>query len=461
MITGSPVNVLDYGASTSASAAVNSAAIQAAIDATPSGGSILIPPGTYAVQYGVINFTRKSSISFTSGGSKYSAVLQASASAATSSTPLVDVSGCYGLYFEGIDFSGVSQSGIGIYIHRPISGLDAFSSDHKFVNCYFTQFDRGVQIGRLDVIESNNEDMKFYDCKWENCAIGYSQYYQNSLQNVLQNCSIWVCPIGVNLGGNGSQTGSLVIYNGNFSTHTTAAIYFEYPANLSVFGARCELMKSFIDQGSWASAAFPSWSIYDAILIGQTNKDYPVIKCNSAGFTAVNCQFGVYTDDKEWIESDYYYVKNVLINCKFNKPFNSGISPVGGPYYTVGGYPFGSAGEGQFQIIGCEYWDTGSSIYKPIADVNGCYWSLYQITTSATPNVTESNVWVVNNTTAPLTITSVTANEHQQFSLVNYTGSSSTTTIKNNATIKTKSGSDTVLTAGMTFINVNGVVYEI
>lgn len=52
MISGAPVNVLDYGAVSSLSASdavANNAAFQAAITATPSGGLLRIPKGTYFV----------------------------------------------------------------------------------------------------------------------------------------------------------------------------------------------------------------------------------------------------------------------------------------------------------------------------------------------------------------------------------------------------------------------------
>lgn len=48
MIQGAPVNLLDYGASTSATGAANSSALQAAMTATAStGNAIYIPAGTY------------------------------------------------------------------------------------------------------------------------------------------------------------------------------------------------------------------------------------------------------------------------------------------------------------------------------------------------------------------------------------------------------------------------------
>ena len=48
MITGAPVNVLDYGADATG-LTDSSAAIQAAIDAVPEGGELVFPAGSYRV----------------------------------------------------------------------------------------------------------------------------------------------------------------------------------------------------------------------------------------------------------------------------------------------------------------------------------------------------------------------------------------------------------------------------
>ena len=47
MIAGAAVNIVDFGAVVSASASANTAAIQAAINACPQGGTVLIPNGTF------------------------------------------------------------------------------------------------------------------------------------------------------------------------------------------------------------------------------------------------------------------------------------------------------------------------------------------------------------------------------------------------------------------------------
>lgn len=49
MIAGAAVNIVDFGAAISASASANTTAIQAAIDACPQGGTVLIPNGTFNI----------------------------------------------------------------------------------------------------------------------------------------------------------------------------------------------------------------------------------------------------------------------------------------------------------------------------------------------------------------------------------------------------------------------------
>lgn len=461
MITGAPVNVLDYGASTSASAAANTAAIQAAIDAAPDGATILIPPGTYNVIYGSLNFTRRQSLTITSGSTRDSTILQANAAAATSSTPLIDVVGCFQLLFVGIQFTGVSSSGIGVYIHRPTTGADKVSTGINFNNCSFSYFSVGVQIGRLDLVESNNEDMHFNTCEWQFCTIGYRQYYQNALQNSITDGYLHNNGRDVHLGGAGYQTGSLLMTNANFSTTAGSNIYFELPCYLEINQCRSEFAAQFISSSAgFRSPAFPMFILIGATIIAQTSAVLPMIDCRTMGFVAIGCQFGQYTSDTPaFINLSTYQQRATLIGCSFNVPVTYGVntSTWTGTIYTLGG----NDGVGQFSLSGCNEWLTSASEYRPIADTTLVYFGVYSITTSATPDVRGATTWLVNNTTAPLTITNFSALQSQQFTLVNYTGSTQTTTIKNNATIKTITGADTVLVSGMTFVNISGVFYQI
>jgi hypothetical protein len=408
-----------------------------------------------------LNFTRRESLTITSGSTRDSTILQANAVAASASTPLVDISGCYQLIFRGITFSGVTASGIGAYIHRPITGADKVSTGIQFENCQFNQFGVGAQIGRLDLVESNNEDIHFNNCEFRFCTIGYRQYYQNALQNSITNGYMINNGTSIHLGGAGYQTGSLLLTNTNFAVTAVADIYFELPCYLEVNQCRSEGSPQFIkSSGAFRSTAFPMFILIGVTIINQTSAVLPMIDCRTMGFVAIGCQFGQYTSDPPaFINLSGYYQKATLIGCSFNVPVTYGLntSTWTGTIYILGG----NDGYGQFSLSGCTEWVTSASEYRPIADNNFVFYGLYQITTSATPDVRGSNTWLVNNTAAPLTITNFTGLEDQKFTLVNYTGSTQTTTIQNNATIKTITGANTVLVSGMTFVNISGVFYQI
>jgi hypothetical protein len=453
------VSVKDFGA-VGDGVTNDTAAIQAAIDAVPNGSQIFIPPGVYSVSYGVLNFTRRESITFTSGSSRDSAVLQANAVAASASTPLVDISGCYQLVFEGISFKGVTASGIGAYIHRPLTGADKVSTGIQFYNCQFSQFNVGAQIGRLDLLESNNEDIHFNNCEFRFCTIGYRQYYQNALQNSLTNPYMINNGTCIHLGGNGFQTGSLLVTNANFAVTAVADIFFELPCYLEINQCRSENSPQFIKSSTaFRSTAFPQITLIGVTIIAQTSAVLPMIDCRTMGFIAIGCQFGQpVVDSPAFINLSTYLQKATFVGCSFNVPITYGIntSTWTGTIYTLGG----NDGVGQFLLSGCYEYSASLGGYVPVADVNFVDTGRYSITT-ATPDVTQSNVWLVNNQTAPLTITAFTAFQNQKFSIANFFQSNQTTTIKNNTVIKTKTGSDTVLVSGMSFVNIAGICYEV
>jgi hypothetical protein len=281
------------------------------------------------------------------------------------------------------------------------------------------------------------------------------------LQNSISNGYMHNNDRDVHLGGNGYQTGSLLMTNANFSTTAGSNIYFELPCYLEIDQCRSEFAAQFISSSTgFRSTAFPMFILIGATIIAQTSAVLPMIDCRTMGFIAIGCQFGQYTSDPPaFINLSSYYQKATLIGCSFNVPVTYGLntSTWTGTIYILGG----NDGYGQFSLYGCNEWLSSASEYRPIADNNFVYYGLYQITTSATTDVRGSNTWLVNNTTAPLTITNLTGLENQKFTLVNYTGSTQTTTIKNNANIKTITGADTVLVSGMTFVYISGVSYQI
>jgi hypothetical protein len=364
------------------------------------------------------------------------------------------------LIFEGITFSGVTASGIGAYIHRPITGLDKVSTGIQFDNCQFSQFSVGAQIGRLDLVESNNEDIHFNNCEFRFCTIGYRQYYQNALQNSITNGYMINNGTAIHLGGGGYQTGSLLLTNTNFAVTAVADIYFELPCYLEVNQCRSENSPQFIKSSlGFRSTAFPQITLIGVTIIAQTSAVLPMIDCRTMGFIAIGCQFGQYVSDPPaFINLSTYKQKATFIGCSFNVPITYGLntSTWTGTIKTLGG----NDGVGQFLLSGCYEWSASIGGYIPVTDVN-LQWPNFYLITTATPNVTESNVWLVNNQTAPFTVTAFTAFENQKFSIANSLSSTQTTTIANNSVIKTKSGANTNLVSGMSFVNISGVCYEV
>jgi hypothetical protein len=110
MISGAPFNVLDYGASPSASAATNATAIQAAIDAanTAGGGMVFLPTGSYSI--GTTSLFLKNKV-FLVG--EYGVKTGNDALAVTEATTTISYTGANAaVYFGNGVLAGVSGAGL-------------------------------------------------------------------------------------------------------------------------------------------------------------------------------------------------------------------------------------------------------------------------------------------------------------------------------------------------------------
>jgi hypothetical protein len=104
MITGAPVNILDYGFATSASAATNKTAFLAAVAAAGEGGQVVIPQGTYNID-GEIQIIKKG-VTIQGAASNY----RYSADAGFTGTKLVFTSGTSGIDLTQLDSDGATSS---------------------------------------------------------------------------------------------------------------------------------------------------------------------------------------------------------------------------------------------------------------------------------------------------------------------------------------------------------------
>lgn len=169
MIDGASINVLDYGAD--ATGATNSAtAIQAALNAVPSGGELVFPAGTYLINSQLtvsVNSIRiRGEVPYL-GGTK----IQANAA----SINLFKVES-YGVFFQNLTLNGFETSSVygenttckGIVFQR---GNNTKDIDSQVQNCFFDQLETGVYgIGaNLEVLNSTFQ-RSVHGCYFERLA---------------------------------------------------------------------------------------------------------------------------------------------------------------------------------------------------------------------------------------------------------------------------------------------------
>lgn len=104
MITGAPVNILDYGFATSASDAANKTAFLAAVAAAGEGGMVVIPQGTYSIQ-GDIQIIKKG-VTIQGAASNY----RYSVDAGFIGTKLTFTTGTTGFDLSQLDSDGATSS---------------------------------------------------------------------------------------------------------------------------------------------------------------------------------------------------------------------------------------------------------------------------------------------------------------------------------------------------------------
>ena len=196
MITGAPVNALDFGMSTTASAATNKTALQAAIATfanTPNGGNVYIPAGVYEIT-GDINITT-SGVQITGEKSQYLYGVSSGLKdfAQNGGTCLVFTSGTYGFhatsnYFRlsNILVDGNNATTIGV----------ACTGMNQFTNVTFSKF---TNIGLY--LENLTNSTLIENC----CAVfngtGIKSIGAQTTPFTIRNCNIRSNTIGVEIRG--------------------------------------------------------------------------------------------------------------------------------------------------------------------------------------------------------------------------------------------------------------------
>ena len=238
MITGAPVNVLDYGASTSASGAVNLASIQAAIDSLPNtGGSVYIPAGNYTVN-GTITFPTNNIILFGDGGVGYEAITSKGTTLSfVNATIGFDLSsaspaGSYGSEINNLLIYGSNVLSTGVKNSRKLSMTNVCIS-----NC----ISEGLWL--WDWTISSN----FYSCAFSYNANGGTGVKISGTLNTstITTCTFYSCVIRRNENGLYISDGNSIIFRdtifeSNYGTAITINSYnLAYPAVSQVLFDGC------------------------------------------------------------------------------------------------------------------------------------------------------------------------------------------------------------------------------
>jgi len=195
------VNVRDpaYGAIGNG-VADDTAAIQAALDALPNGGTVVIPPGRYRItstlippaydgNTGAIGSLRivgvgQAWMDDLYGADNYGSTLYMPSPVAN--TPMLNLASTRGVTFESLNFVGNS----GPVASSVCIGTANYASNQMFRDCTFAGWADGVRIGLAGEATSGNNDFWSFDhCLWRNCTNAIVNHGVESYQIRARDCT--------------------------------------------------------------------------------------------------------------------------------------------------------------------------------------------------------------------------------------------------------------------------------
>ena len=294
MIEGAVVNALDYGASTSASASTNTAAITAAFAA---GDTVFLPEGTYSIAgltmtskktlvgagYGtVINST--DTIDFTDarkGGIRHMTVNLTVASKTLVRLQKDSGVGSFELYFDDVQFVGniANASTVGLHI------TDSYIN--TFVNCLFIDFDKAIIHG----VEANRNN--YFGCSIRaRTTYGTALIEQTAGQaNSFVGCDVENCNQMLVLSGGSIFFGEgcyFEAHNASFGFDLTGGhvgishSYFNETFLRVQSGGSLELSKNWIKASSLSNASYPVIRLqsgYSALILDNNIRQGATFLC--------------------------------------------------------------------------------------------------------------------------------------------------------------------------------------
>jgi len=266
MIQGAVANILDYGASTSASGAVNAAAIQAAIDS--GANRVFIPNGSFEIS-STITIANKNGF-----------VLEGAAESSTNLTwtgtaggTMMTLRGSMFCAIHNLWLNGNNSAGVCLYM--PGYGADSVSdtfvnTQHDIARCRIGSAvagSIGVQLGTTTGSQLDN--ISFYKCFFENSGKHVTVTNQVSLNFTFNDCvfqgfNVTPTTVGVDI-----ISGGLVNFN-NCQYLSTASIAH---VRRSIQGATVNFINCEMEGSSpWfvATDDSPSANYYPVTMVGCT-----------------------------------------------------------------------------------------------------------------------------------------------------------------------------------------------
>lgn len=183
MIAGAAVNIVDFGAATSASASANFTAIQAAINACPQGGTVLIPNGTFQIDDALIIDKAITIRGFGPGkweDSLGGSIIKQTNTAKNAFTLRASLAqwafGLYGLNnvnFQDLAITGPSSASFaarGVGCDTTVNGGDYHIRECTFTNIEVRFFTTGIELVGICYLND------FYGGVISRCTLGFGLY---------------------------------------------------------------------------------------------------------------------------------------------------------------------------------------------------------------------------------------------------------------------------------------------
>lgn len=327
------------------------------IEATPDGGEIVFPPGTYtlgrtvAVRNRSYLRIRGAGVGQRGGGVRLRWIGNGNPKATMIDLSHVKYSAISDVVFLGNSTGSHSVSdwtGIGVYIHDGSTSI-------AFTSCDFLLFGVGVQVGDVARNESNNENMSFRNCLFSYNTVGYRQLWPNAMNSFFDHVDATFNDRAFSFGNELAGTGSVVMDSMNLGHNGIDIHIASFVNSLTVTGVRSEVSGQFFVAPEGASGSPSSYVFTGAVLHGLEGVTRNPYIASNGNTTWINAAFGNYTEPELTFLNGNGFSTWIFINSQL---------PAKAVENTYPGWRSGN----RVIFIGSQSWDPAKTRYRNITD---------------------------------------------------------------------------------------------